>query len=268
MSPGLPVIGLGALFCVISALAAPILELGRAARGKTSVASWLQVGRQFALAVAMIATFYVTLRLVYTLVAGAGPSEWSPGGGLALPSALIGMSVAVLAALLAAAMGVALVYRTRTGHLAPPAARPRMLLRRSLLHGVGVLAAAWLPLLAFGAAGLSPLSDGVVARGPDRAVEHSARADVARPFSARKRVVDSPRDEPVPEASVAPIADGSDGSSPALSSSTEGASAVASPSLPEDELVEQAPEYGAAPGGDAPGTATVPSTGGVAAPSK
>ena len=116
----------------------------------------------------------------------------------------------------------------RSGHLPPVPVRAKVLPRRLLLQGAGVLVAAWFPLLGFGAAGLSPLSDGVVSR-PAPAVERSAGADVAGAVSARKRGVDATGDEPVPEASVAPLADGSDGSSPASSSGGEGAGVPLAP---------------------------------------
>ena len=259
MSPGLPGIGLGALFCILSALAAPIVELGRAARAETSVASWLRVGRQFSLAVAMIVAFDVTLWLVYALVAGIGFPELSPGGALALPSVLIGMSVGLLAALLAGAKMMELAVPTRSGHLPPPEVRARVFPRRLLLQGAGALAAACFALLGLGAGGLSPLSDRVIARGAAPGV--GAPAPV---LASRKPAVDSPGDEPVPEASVAPIADGNDRSSPASSSGGEGDGAVGSPSLPGDELVEQAPGDEAAPESDTGGNGRVPTTGGVA----
>jgi hypothetical protein len=148
----------------------------------------------------------------------------------------------------------------RSGHLPPVPVRAKLLPRRLLLQGAGVLVAAWFPLLGFGAAGLSTLSDGVVSR-PGPAVERGAGADVAGAVSARKRSVDATGDEPVPEASVAPLADGSDGST--ASSGGEGGGAVVSPSLPGTELVEQAPEQ-EAPEGDTGGTGRVPGTGGVA----
>lgn len=282
MSPGLPGIGLGALFCILSALAAPLVELARTASGQSGVANWGRVGSQFALAVAIIAAFDVTLWLVYALVAGIGFPELTPGGALALPSVLIGMSVGLLAALLAGAKGMELAVPIRSRHLPPLPVRTKVRPRRLLLQGAGVLVAAWLPLLGFGAAGLSPLSDGVVSR-PAPAVERSAGADVAGAVSARKRSVDSTGDESAPEASVVPLADGSDGSTPASSSGGEGDGAVGPPSLPGNELVEQtleqeAPEGGTGGNGRLPGTGgvavsdtagsgRVPTTGGVAAPS-
>jgi hypothetical protein len=161
LSPGLPVIGLGALFCILSGLAAPVIEVGRIARGQSSVPSWRRVGRQFGLAVAMIAALAVTLHLVYALVAGIGSPELSPGGTVAMPSVLLGMSVGLLAALLAGAKALQLAVRTRSAHPPPPAVRATVLPRRWLLQGAGILAAAWFPLLVFG---LSPLSEGMVSR--------------------------------------------------------------------------------------------------------
>ena len=118
-----------------------------------------------------------------------------------------------------------LALRTRSAHLPPLPVRAKVLPRRLLLQGAGVLVAAWFPLLGFGVAGLSPLSDGVVSR-PAPPVERSAGADVAGAVSARKRGVDSTSDEPVPEASVAPLADGS---------------AAGPPSLPGSELANRRP---------------------------
>jgi len=156
-----------------------------------------------------------------------------------------------------------LALRTRSAHLPPLQVRARVHPQRLLLQGAGVLAAAWFSVLGFGAAGLSPLSDGVVSRGPAPAVERSAGTDVAGAVSARKRGVDSTGDEQVSEAIVATLADGSDGSSPPSSSGGEGDGAVGPPSLPGSELVEQAPEY-EAPEGDTGGNGRVPGTGGVA----
>jgi hypothetical protein len=262
VTPGLPGIGLGALFCILSALAAPLVELARIARGRSGVANWGRVGRQFALAVAIIAAFDVTLWLVYALVAGIGFPELTPGGALALPTVLIGMSVGLLAALLAGAKGMEFAVPIRSRRLPPPPVRAKVLPRRLLLQGAGVLVAAWFPLLGFGVAGLSPLSDGVVSR-PAPPVERSGGADVVGAVSARKRGVESTGDEPVPAASVAPVAAGNDGSSPASSSGGGGGGAVGPPSLPGNELVEQAPDQ-EAPEGDTGGNGRVSGTGGVA----
>ena len=66
-----------------------------------------------------------------------------------------------------------------------------------------------------------------------------------------------------PKPALAPIADGNDRSSPPSSSGGEGDGAVGPPSLPGNELVEQAPEQ-EAPEGDTGGNGRVPGTGGVA----
>lgn len=64
MSAGLPGLGLGGLFFILSALALPLFELARTARGESSAQSWLAVARQFGLAVAMIAAIDAVFRLL------------------------------------------------------------------------------------------------------------------------------------------------------------------------------------------------------------
>ncbi len=54
MSAGMPGLGLGGLFFVLSALLAPVVELRRTAQGRSSAAAWRQVGRQFAIALTMV----------------------------------------------------------------------------------------------------------------------------------------------------------------------------------------------------------------------
>ena len=54
MSAGMPGLGLGGLFFVLSALFAPVVELRRTAQGRSSAAAWRQVGRQFAIALTMV----------------------------------------------------------------------------------------------------------------------------------------------------------------------------------------------------------------------
>jgi O-antigen/teichoic acid export membrane protein len=62
MSAGLPGLGLGGIFFVFSAILAVPRELWRTARGRSSVAAWRVVARQFAQAVAMIAVVVLLLR--------------------------------------------------------------------------------------------------------------------------------------------------------------------------------------------------------------
>lgn len=101
MSAGMPGLGLGGLFFVLSALFAPFVELGRTAQGRSSAAAWRQVGRQFAMALTMV-----------LVVAPFVP--WVPAG----------ITAALLAAVLLAAKGAQLglrgmrslrAWRSRTG---------------------------------------------------------------------------------------------------------------------------------------------------------
>ena len=87
MSAGLPGVGLGGLFFILSALFAPIPELYRTARGRSSRAAWRMVGRQLLQALLMIAVVDLMLQLV-----GAGPRF-----------DLVGITTALLVSVLAAA---------------------------------------------------------------------------------------------------------------------------------------------------------------------
>ena len=88
MSAGMPGLGLGGLFFVLSALFAPVVELRRTAQGRSSGAAWRQVGRQFAIAVAMV-----------LVVAPLVP--WVP----------VGITAALLASVLLAAKAAQLILR-------------------------------------------------------------------------------------------------------------------------------------------------------------
>jgi hypothetical protein len=64
MGVGLPGIGISGLFYVIAALIAPIREVLLTARGRSSKARWKLVGRQFGLALSVVAAvilFYIAL---------------------------------------------------------------------------------------------------------------------------------------------------------------------------------------------------------------
>ena len=101
MSAGLPGIGLGGLFFILSALLAPLVEIARTLRGTSSVSAWLGVMRNFALAVVMIAAIEATLRLAELAIAGAGAEEAGEGGGaLAMPLIPVGITAALLTAVL------------------------------------------------------------------------------------------------------------------------------------------------------------------------
>lgn len=112
MSAGLPGLGLGGLFFVLSALLAPALELVRLARGRSSPERRRQIARQFAIAVAMIVAVDLTLRGVLLAAAALGAGEaGSADGVLVLPLTPIGITGAVLAVLLLAAKGAELLQR-------------------------------------------------------------------------------------------------------------------------------------------------------------
>jgi hypothetical protein len=143
VSAGLPGLGLGGLFFVLSALLAPFVELIRTARGRSSVAAWRAVGRQFALALTMVAAVELTMRLLYALADAtglAGPlSDRSP---TVLALRPLGITLALLACVLAAAKAMQLVASIRT-HGGPPVpalgaprCRPRLLGRLGALTAV------------------------------------------------------------------------------------------------------------------------------------
>jgi hypothetical protein len=154
MSAGLPGLGLGGLFFIASALLAPLLELWRTLRGRSSVPAWRTVGRQFAQAVAMIVAVDLALRvaLVCLSVGGLGDPP-PPDGATVLPLAPIAITSAILAAVLIAAKLMDLALRVPMADL-PMLAWPPL---RVLSVGA-VAATTLLGSLAFGASDLSSLS--------------------------------------------------------------------------------------------------------------
>lgn len=115
MSAGLPGLGLGGLFFILSALALPLFELARTARGESSAQSWLAVARQFGLAVAMIAAIDAVFRLLDALVAGDAPGG---GGLLAMPIGPVLVTIGILAMVLAGAKALQLLAWLRTARAA------------------------------------------------------------------------------------------------------------------------------------------------------
>lgn len=112
MSAGLPGLGLGGLFFVISALLAPLFELRRVLQGRSSTEAWRQVGRQFAIAVAMIVAVDLTLRGLLFTASLLGADTDGRGAGLTvLPLAPIGITMALLAGILIAAKALQLGLR-------------------------------------------------------------------------------------------------------------------------------------------------------------
>lgn len=160
MSAGLPGLGLGGLFFIFSALLAPFPELWRTLRGRSGLAAWRVIGRQFAQAAAMVAAIDLTLRLAYLMLSATGLGDPPPADtGTVLPLTLIGITTALLVVVLVGAKLADFAVRIRiSGIPKVPDAVPRPTPLRALALG-GTAAVAWLALLAVGASELSPLSE-------------------------------------------------------------------------------------------------------------
>jgi hypothetical protein len=160
MSAGLPGLGLGGLLFIFSALLAPFRQVWRSINGRSRPGDWPMVGRQFAQAVAMVVAIDLTLRLAYVVLDATGlGNPPAMGAGTVLPLTLIGITTALLAALLAVAKLSDLALRIRTADLpGVPATLPRPSPVRALALG-STAAVAWIALLAGGASELSPLME-------------------------------------------------------------------------------------------------------------
>jgi hypothetical protein len=151
VSAGLPGLGLGGLFFLLLALLAPFVELIRTMRGRSSVAAWRAVGRQFALALTMVAAVELTLRLLYTLAAATGlAGPLSDGSPTVLAVGPIGITLGLLACVLAAAKAMQLIATIRTRGLPPFPALRAVCCRPRLLGQLGAVTAVCLMLLAVG----------------------------------------------------------------------------------------------------------------------
>ena len=114
MSAGLPGLGLGGIFFVVSALVAPLFELVRMARGTSSPDRRRQVGRQFAMALAMVVAVDLTLRAVLLAAAAVGiEGAGSADELMVLPLTPLGITGGILAGLLIAAKVVQLALSVR-----------------------------------------------------------------------------------------------------------------------------------------------------------
>jgi hypothetical protein len=114
VSAGLPGLGLGGLFFILSALLAPLPELTRLARGRSSIAAWRAIGRQLGQATLMVAAIDLSLRLVYLAISLGGLAE-APAiaTGVVLPLATVGVTAALMVAVLCAAKVAELTLRVR-----------------------------------------------------------------------------------------------------------------------------------------------------------
>ncbi len=118
MSAGLPGLGLGGVFFILSALVAPAVELVRWTRGDSSPETRRTVGRQFALAVVMIVAVDLTLRGSLLLLAALGVAGSPHLGLVALPLEPLGMTVLLMLGVLGLAKGLELLHRRRASRLA------------------------------------------------------------------------------------------------------------------------------------------------------
>lgn len=95
---GLPGTGLGGLFYILLALAMPVVEVYRTARGRSSAGRWREVGTQFALACGIVAMMAVSV-VVYLEVVDAPSPFGLHGSDLAVAPvvlALVLLSVLVV----------------------------------------------------------------------------------------------------------------------------------------------------------------------------
>jgi hypothetical protein len=78
MTAGLPGVGIGGLFYLISALLMPLVEVVRTLQGRSSRERWHVVGRQFAMAVFMVGALTAVVVLLHLLLRPDAP-EPAPG---------------------------------------------------------------------------------------------------------------------------------------------------------------------------------------------
>ena len=155
MSAGLPGLGLGGLFFILSALLAPFIEIGRIALGRGRAVDWHQVWRQFALALAMIAAVDLTLRSIYAIshLLGLGDTLRLDVVTV-IPLVPVAITACLLAAVLLTAKAVDLATPVLRGLPPISAALPS---RTRVLALTGVVGAVWFALLFSGASDLSRL---------------------------------------------------------------------------------------------------------------
>lgn len=115
MSAGLPGLGLGGLFFIVSALLAPVGQLWRTVRGRGRPGQWRLVWRQFFQAAAMVIGIDLTVRLVYLPIDGAS--------SVLSVSALPLTPIAITSGLLVTVLCVAKLAQLRQRAAKP--ARPR-----------------------------------------------------------------------------------------------------------------------------------------------
>lgn len=135
MNAGLPGLGIGGMFFILLALLAPIFELGRVLRGTSTPQRRRQVGRQFALAVAMIAAVDLSIRAAVLSASALGLGDGGvPSGVTGLALAPVGATFALLLLIVGVAKGADLAFHWRRRSRSRRAARHRLESRRPLLY--------------------------------------------------------------------------------------------------------------------------------------
>jgi hypothetical protein len=104
MAAGLPGLGLGGLFFILSALLAPFPELWRTMRGRGELLAWRAIGRQLAQALVMIAAIDLSLRLVYLGLTATGLGHAPTAAiGTVIPLTMVGITAALMVTVVAGA---------------------------------------------------------------------------------------------------------------------------------------------------------------------
>jgi hypothetical protein len=144
MTAGLPGTGIGGLFFILSAFFMIIVELGRTIRGNSSLARWRMVGRQAAVAAAMVAAVTVTIWLVHRLLFPA-PSKAEAAGGKAssgltheiVPFVPLLITLAMLMLVLLTSYLAKFVFRHRVAPARPDTARRTQIRSHRPTHTAG-----------------------------------------------------------------------------------------------------------------------------------
>jgi hypothetical protein len=109
MSAGMPGLGLGGMFFVLSALLAPVIEIPRMLRGETPDGTWREIGRNLVISLLIIAAVDCAMRfaLLVAWLVGGGSTDRLTGLSV-VPLGPLAFTGLLLATLLAAAKLVSL----------------------------------------------------------------------------------------------------------------------------------------------------------------
>lgn len=123
MFAGLPGIGVGTLFYVLAVLWMPVHEMGRVARGTSSVVRWRRILQQWVYALSIIASIALADRVMLWALGGYTPGSVGPAHllhgelGVRAPHSALAAPITASVILLAAVLLTVEVFRLRQ-HLA------------------------------------------------------------------------------------------------------------------------------------------------------